>query len=122
MDAELKPDTLAEIITANCNRLPPDGGRFKRHRLIKHSNEVQTQEYQWNRVEILRDNARLYAQNKGNYRHRSDIAGGYPMRIPEIDIACLKRAYPLARGEGTRQEIKKFWIAVYRRFPEYRIG
>ncbi len=117
----VKRDTFGQMLENMVNSRPSEGGVSRKAVYHPSEGRIYVDKQQENRNAILRENYRLYLENGGlNRKNRKDFAGGYPLRIPEQDYAELVKAPEIQTGD--KDTIKKFWIKVYERHPEYRIG
>ena len=118
----MKTDEFGKRLAHNLNRLPTEGGRVHKAVYVPHLQRLVVDTQQQARLEILEDNRRLYLERHKRYHERRDLAGGYPMRIPEYDLEILKQRYPEARDDAPMEDRNAFFKKLYRKHPEYRIG
>lgn len=117
----IKKDVFGQILENQVNSSPCEGGVIRKARYSPHQGRMETITEQANRNAILRENAELYKANKGRFKHRRDLAGGVPLRIPTMDYQELYKANPWL-NTCDKETKAKFFKKLYREHPEYRIG
>jgi hypothetical protein len=115
----IKRDVFGQILENQVNSSPCEGGVIRKARYSPHQGRMELVTEQANRMAILRENAELYKQNKGGFRR--DMAGGVPLRIPEMDYNELYENNPWL-NHCDKETKAKFFMKLYREHPEYRIG
>lgn len=121
MTVNVKKDVFGGILENMVNTRPIEGGVSRKASYCAHEGRLYTETEQADRVQILRENAVMYQENKGRYQHRRDLAGGVPLRIPKMDYYKLYEDNPWL-NHCDKETKAKFFQKVYREHPEYRIG
>lgn len=122
----LKDETFHKILEHNFNRLDGVDGWRMRARYSPSEQRLYYERRQADCAAILADNRRLYEENRKNKLKRSDLAGGYPMRIPDEYMEWIRKTafdntgVPFDRWP--KEDKAKLYIEVYKRFPELRVG
>ena len=102
----------------------PTAERKTKATYVPHLGTLIVEQDQSVRKQIFEENRKLYNESRlrASILKRPETAGGYPMRIPEIDLQELKKKYPEARADAPKEERMKFYIKLYKDHPEYRVG
>ena len=117
----IKKDVFGQILEKQVNDSPLAGGVIRKARYSPHQGRMELITQQANRNAILEENKEMYKANKGRYNMRRDLAGGVPLRIPQMDYDEMYNNNPWLRN-CDKQTKAKFFMKVYREHPEYRIG
>lgn len=120
-DVVIKKDVFGAILENMVNSRPVEGGILRKARYSPHQGRMELITEQADRMAILAENRELYKQRKGNFKHRKETAGGYPMTIPKSDYDEIYKANPWLNN-CDKETKAKFFKKLYREHPEYRIG
>lgn len=121
----LHKDTAGAIMADAINRLPEHGGRLVKASYVPHIGKIVKWTEDSDRELILLQNRVEYEQNRVRKyvrSPRSDLIGGYPMRIPEHDWHCIRKKHPEADYSSPFEVRNKFLKKLYLTHPEYRTG
>jgi len=123
MSKSARNDIRGEILAKTVNRMPT-AERTVKATYVPHLGIMVVEKDQAGRLALFRENRLLYEENKvkQSLLKRKDLAGGWPMRIPELDLEEIRKKHPESRYDAPVEERVKFFKKLYRDHPEYRIG
>ena len=124
--SRLKDELASHMAADALNNLGWHMGIKTYVRYHPHCDQFQIKKFQANREAILRENAELYKARRKRYKERHEIAGQWPMRIPELDWQVIQDACKDITGvpfaQWPKEEQAAYLKNVYNERPEYRIG